>query len=119
VKNNFDALPVPQPQEDLCPPPTIQSTELRSEEPEVPAPPSVPGTLLRRDRSLLRVRGLRLPAEKLLRCKVAPEFISYSEWESEAAIKAYRNSQAHQEIVRHARALKGAKAEVKLYDVVQ
>ena len=43
----------------------------------------------------------------------------YSEWESEAAIEAYRNSQAHQEIVRHARALKGAKAEVKLYDVVQ
>jgi len=28
-------------------------------------------------------------------------------------------SQAHQEIVRHSRALKGAKAEVKLYDVVQ
>jgi heme-degrading monooxygenase HmoA len=58
-------------------------------------------------------------SEKLLRCKDAPEFISYSEWESEAAIEAYRNSQAHQEIVRHARALKGAKAEVKLYDVVQ
>ena len=58
-------------------------------------------------------------SEKLLRCKDAPEFISYSEWESEAAIEAYRNSQAHQEIVRHARALKGAKPEVKLYDVVQ
>jgi hypothetical protein len=26
-------------------------------------PPSAPGTLLKRDRSLLRVRGLRLPAE--------------------------------------------------------
>jgi len=51
--------------------------------------------------------------------KMRPEFISYSEWESEPAIEAYRNSQAHQEIVRHARALKGAKAEVKLYDVVQ
>ena len=36
-----------------------------------------------------------------------------------AAIEAYRNSPAHQEIVRHARTLKGAKAEVKLYDVVQ
>jgi heme-degrading monooxygenase HmoA len=58
-------------------------------------------------------------SEKLLRCKDAPEFISYSEWESEAAIEAYRSSQAHQKIVRHARALKGAKAEVKLYDVVQ
>ena len=58
-------------------------------------------------------------SEKLLRSREAHEFISYSEWESEAAIEAYRNSQAHQEIVRHARALKGAKAEVKLYDVVQ
>jgi len=58
-------------------------------------------------------------SEKLLRCKDAPEFISYSEWESEAAIEAYRNSEAHKEIVRHARALKGAKAEVKLYDLVQ
>src|SRR5258708_20763739 len=59
----LEALPVPQPQEALCPPPTIQSTELGSEEPEAPAPPSAPGTLLKRDRSLLRVRGLRLPAE--------------------------------------------------------
>jgi heme-degrading monooxygenase HmoA len=58
-------------------------------------------------------------SEKLLRCKDAPEFISYSEWESEAAIEAYRKSEAHKEIVRHARSLKGAKAEVKLYDVVQ
>jgi heme-degrading monooxygenase HmoA len=58
-------------------------------------------------------------SEKLLGCKDAPEFISYSEWESEAAIEAYRNSDAHKEIVRHARALKGAKAEVKLYDLVQ
>jgi hypothetical protein len=59
----LDALPVPQPQEDLCPPPTIQGTELGSEQPEAPAPPSAPGTFLNRDRSLLRVRGLRLPAE--------------------------------------------------------
>jgi hypothetical protein len=59
----LEALPVPQPQEDLCPPPTIQSTELGYEEPEAPAPPSAPGTPLKRDRSLLRVRGLRLPAE--------------------------------------------------------
>jgi hypothetical protein len=27
-------------------------------------------------------------SEKLLRCKDAPEFISYSEWESEAVIEA-------------------------------
>jgi heme-degrading monooxygenase HmoA len=58
-------------------------------------------------------------SEKLLRCKDAPEFISYSEWESRAAIEAYRNSQAHEKIVRHARALKGAQAEVKLYELVQ
>jgi heme-degrading monooxygenase HmoA len=49
----------------------------------------------------------------------APEFISYSEWENEAAIEAYRNSDAHKKIVRHTRGLKGAKAEVKLYDLVQ
>jgi len=54
-----------------------------------------------------------------LRCRDAPEFISYSEWESEAAIEAYRNSDAHKEIVQHTRGLKGAKAEVKLYDLVQ
>ena len=58
-------------------------------------------------------------SEKLLRCRDAPEFISYSEWESEAAIEAYRNSDAHKEIVRHTRGLKGAKAEAKLYDLVQ
>ena len=57
-------------------------------------------------------------SEKLLRCKDAPEFISYSEWESEADIEMYLNSDAHNEIVRHARALKGAKAEVKLYELV-
>src|SRR3989442_5226613 len=58
-------------------------------------------------------------SEKLVRCREAPECISYSEWDSEAAIELYRNSDAHQEIVRHARALKGAKAEVKLYELVQ
>jgi Condensation domain len=59
----LEALPVPQPQEDLCPPPTVQSTALGAEEPKAPAPPSAPGTLLKRDRSHLRVRGLRLPTE--------------------------------------------------------
>jgi len=58
-------------------------------------------------------------SEKLLRCRDAPEFISYSEWDSEAAIEAYRNSDAHKEIVPHPRGLKGAKAEVKLYELVQ
>jgi heme-degrading monooxygenase HmoA len=54
----------------------------------------------------LMIRQKGCMSEKLLRCKDEPEFISYSEWESEAAIEAYRNSPAHQEIVRHARALK-------------
>ena len=58
-------------------------------------------------------------SEKLLRCREAHEFISYSEWDTEADIELYRNSDAHQEIVRHARALKGSKAEVKLYDLVE
>jgi hypothetical protein len=59
----LEALPIPQPQEALCPPPTIQSTELGSEKRKAPAPPNTPGNLLKRDRSLLRVRGTRLSAE--------------------------------------------------------
>jgi heme-degrading monooxygenase HmoA len=58
-------------------------------------------------------------SEKLLRCKDAHEFISYSEWDSEADIAAYNHGEAHKEIVRHTRALKGAKATVKLYELVQ
>ena len=57
-------------------------------------------------------------SEKLLRCREAHELISYSEWDSEADVELYRSSDAHKEIVRHARALKGSKAEVKLYDLV-
>src|SRR5258708_30111737 len=51
-------------------------------------------------------------SEKLLRCRDAHEFISYSEWSSEADIATYAASDAHKEIVRHARALKGSKAIV-------
>jgi heme-degrading monooxygenase HmoA len=58
-------------------------------------------------------------SEKLLRGREGGEFISYSEWESEADIDRYRESDAHKQIVRHARALKGAKAVVKLYDLVK
>jgi heme-degrading monooxygenase HmoA len=57
-------------------------------------------------------------SEKLLRSREAHEFISYSEWESEANIDAYANSAAHEEIVRHTRGVKGAKAVVKLYEAV-
>ena len=57
-------------------------------------------------------------SEKLLRGREAHEFISYSEWDSEADIALYQHSDAHQEIVRHTRGLKGAKAQVKLYELV-
>jgi heme-degrading monooxygenase HmoA len=57
-------------------------------------------------------------SEKLLRCREAHEMISYSEWDSEADVAAYLDSEAHKEIVRHTRGLKGAKAEVKHYDLV-
>jgi len=57
-------------------------------------------------------------SEKLLRCRQAHELISYSEWDTEADIDIYRGSDAHKEIVRHARALQSSSAEVKLYDLV-
>ena len=57
-------------------------------------------------------------SEKLLRSREAHEFISYSEWDSEADIFAYTNSAAHEEIVKHTRGVKGGKAVVKLYDAV-
>jgi heme-degrading monooxygenase HmoA len=57
-------------------------------------------------------------SEKLLRSREAHEFISYSEWDSEADIHLYKDSDAHQEIVRHTRGIKGAKAVVKLYELV-
>jgi heme-degrading monooxygenase HmoA len=57
-------------------------------------------------------------SEKLLRSREAHEFISYSEWESEADIELYARSAAHDEIVRHTRGLKGATAVVKLYEAV-
>jgi len=58
-------------------------------------------------------------SEKLLKCRTNPgEFISYSEWNSEEDIEKYRASAAHQEIVRHTRALSDARAVVKLYDLV-
>jgi heme-degrading monooxygenase HmoA len=58
-------------------------------------------------------------SEKLLRAKAAGEFISYSEWESEQDIERYMKSDAHKEIVRHSRGLKGTKVVVKLYDLVK
>lgn len=57
-------------------------------------------------------------SEKLLECIDAPgEFISYSEWDNQANIDKYRDSQAHAEIQRHARGLQGAKTSVKRYEI--
>ena len=57
-------------------------------------------------------------SEKLLECVDAPgEFISYSEWDNQANIDKYRESQAHAEIQKHSRALQGGKASVKRYEV--
>jgi heme-degrading monooxygenase HmoA len=58
-------------------------------------------------------------SERLLRSRDAHEFISLSEWESEADIAMYAHSAAHEEIVQHTRGFKGAKAEVRLYETVQ
>lgn len=57
-------------------------------------------------------------SERLLRSREAHEFISCSEWESEYDIEMYMHSDAHTEIVRHTRSLKGARAQVKLYEAV-
>jgi quinol monooxygenase YgiN len=57
-------------------------------------------------------------SEKLLECVDAPgEFISYSEWDSDASIDKYRTSEDHAEIQKHARALQGGQASVKRYEV--
>jgi heme-degrading monooxygenase HmoA len=66
----------------------------------------------------LMIRQPGCITERLLRCRDTNEFISYSEWESENDIALYGDSDAHQEIMRHTRGLKGARAVVKLYDLV-
>ncbi|MGH7811771.1 MAG: antibiotic biosynthesis monooxygenase family protein [Candidatus Binatia bacterium] len=59
-------------------------------------------------------------SEQFLRGREQPgEFISLSSWENQRAIDAYRESPAHKEIQKHARALMNvAKVEVKSYEVV-
>jgi heme-degrading monooxygenase HmoA len=57
-------------------------------------------------------------SEKLLECVDAPgEFISYSEWDTQANIDKYRGSDAHSEIQKHARGLQGGSATVKRYEI--
>jgi heme-degrading monooxygenase HmoA len=66
---------------------------------------------------MIQQKGCR--SEQLLKCDDAPgEYISYAEWETQADIDAYRDSDAHKQIQSHSRALQGAKAEVKRYQVV-
>jgi heme-degrading monooxygenase HmoA len=52
-------------------------------------------------------------SEKPVALQGCREIVSYSEWASEPTIQAYRNSEAHKEIVQHARALKRAKRAVR------
>ena len=66
----------------------------------------------------LMIREQGCLSEKLLECADAPgEFISYSEWDSQASIDKYRNSEAHAEIQKHSRALQGGRATVKRYEI--
>jgi heme-degrading monooxygenase HmoA len=55
-------------------------------------------------------------SQKLLRARERGEFISYSEWETEADIDRYMSGAAHKEIVSHTRGVKGTSVVVKLYD---
>jgi heme-degrading monooxygenase HmoA len=55
-------------------------------------------------------------SEKLLKCLDDPgDYVSYSEWESDDAIEAYRKSKDHDVIMQHSRKLQGARAHVKRY----
>ncbi|MBI2359088.1 MAG: antibiotic biosynthesis monooxygenase [Deltaproteobacteria bacterium] len=58
-------------------------------------------------------------SEELLKCLDTPgEYISYSEWENQAAIDRYLASQAHDDIRRHTRGLQGgSRPVVKRYEV--
>ena len=58
-------------------------------------------------------------SEKLLHSSDDPgEFISYSEWADQASIDKYRESDAHEEIKKHSRALHGDRPSVKRFAVV-
>ena len=58
-------------------------------------------------------------SEMLLKCCDAPgEYISFSEWEDQASIDRYLESEAHEEIRRHTRGLQGgSRPVVKRYEV--
>ena len=58
-------------------------------------------------------------SERLLKCVDTPgEYISYSEWDEQASIDKYLESDAHEEIRRHTRGLQGgSRPQVKRYEV--
>lgn len=71
------------------------------------------------DCSPLMIRQKGCVSEQLLKCMDSPgEYISYSEWEAQEDIDRYRESGDHQAIQSHARALQGARAVVKRYEVI-
>lgn len=57
-------------------------------------------------------------SEKMLKCiDDLGEYISYSEWESQEQIDAYRKSEAHEQVKDHTRKLRGERPVVKRYEV--
>lgn len=55
--------------------------------------------------------------EELYRCRDVPgEFVSYSEWDSEANIRGYLESDAWRQIRAHHRAMGGGDVVIRLYD---
>ena len=72
----------------------------------------------REDCAPLMIKQTGCLSEKLLKCRdVTGEYISYSEWQDDAAVEKYRQSKDHDTIQQHSRKLQGAQAVVKLYEV--
>jgi heme-degrading monooxygenase HmoA len=58
-------------------------------------------------------------SEKLLKCTDDPgEFISYSEWDNQDSIDAYRHGKAHEEIKKHTSSIHSSRPTVKRYEEV-
>jgi hypothetical protein len=61
----------------------------------------------------------RLPIGKTFEmCRCARGIHFLPEWDNQANIDKYRESQAHAEIQKHSRALQGGKASVKRYEIM-
>jgi heme-degrading monooxygenase HmoA len=75
--------------------------------------------LWKHDCAPLMIRQPGCRSERLLKClDELGAYISYSEWDSQDAIDRYRESEDHQKIQSHARAIQGAKASVMRYEMV-